>query len=258
MPKERECMLDEASIKAASKQFDLSLCFKLSMPRMGIRRITNMDLVPSLTELDLSGNRLERIEGLHGLESLKKLVLSNNEIARIEGLEMLDALETLQLQGNRISNLDDVQCLTALSCLRQFQLQVRGGEERNPICEHPAYRTAVRRMLPRLQTLDGERIVLADAALPNEAGNALSQLSFAEPEPWLKNFDWGDAGPGGKAGGRAAAGGQEPQLGTLQGSAEFDALVIECKRLSARAQTLIDDHRAHDAVKESARTFMRK
>ena len=168
-------------------------------------------------ELDLSQNSLKRIEGLHGLESLKRLVLANNEIERIEGLESLEALETLQLQarahthlrrhaarrarvalanarrsrhalslplqGNRVSNLDDAQCLTGLQCLRHFQLQSKSGEERNPMCEHPAYRTALRRMLPRLQTLDGERTVLADAALPKEASSALAELAFAEPEP---------------------------------------------------------------------------
>ena len=97
-------------------------------------------------------------------------------------------------------------------------------------------------MLPRLQTLDGERTVLSDAALPKEAASALDELDFAEPEPWLRNFDWGDAGSGSKKV-AAAASDAQGKLGTLKGSAEFDALVVECKRLSARAQTLIDDHR---------------
>ena len=49
MPREKETAMDESSIKAASKQFDLSCVFKLSMTRMGIRRIANLHLVPSLT-----------------------------------------------------------------------------------------------------------------------------------------------------------------------------------------------------------------
>jgi len=246
----RESVLDEASIKAASKQFDLSLVFKLAMPQMGIRRIANLDLVPSLTELDLSHNRIERIEGLQGLDSLKRLVLAGNAIERIEGLNSLEALETLQLQGNSISNLDDVQCLTGLQCLRHFQLQAPGGEERNPICEHPAYRSAVRRMLPRLQTLDGERVVLADAALPKGASGAAADLIFAEPEPWLRDFDFGEASEGGR--GSSASSKRQPlqnsaqqrDANDLKGAAEFDALVVECKRLSARAQSLIEDYKA--------------
>ena len=50
MPSSRDnTAITEASIKAASKQFDLSVVFKLSMARMGIQRIENLTLVPSLT-----------------------------------------------------------------------------------------------------------------------------------------------------------------------------------------------------------------
>lgn len=265
MPRETE--MDEVSIKTAAKQFDLSLVFKLTMPQMGLKRIANLHLVPNVTvrgergrtaepqgaaemqtrvapvsrraqELDLSGNRIGRMDGLSGLESLKRLVLANNEISRIEGVETLDALETLQLQGNRITNLDDAQCLTALPCLRHLQFQSHGGQDRNPMCEHPAYRSAMRRMLPTLQTLDGERALLADAALPRGAANALEAMTFAEPTPWLRDFDWGEE--------PAAAGGRAPgvQGVPIKGAAEFDSLLTECKRLSAKAQSLVEDYRA--------------
>ena len=230
--------MDEQSIKAASKQFDLSCVFKLNMPRMHLKRIENLSLVPSLTELDLSCNKISRMEGLDGLESLKRLVLSSNEIERIEGLESLDALETLQLQGNKITNLDDVQSLSSLPCLRHFQLQVRGGnaDERTPMCDHPAYRSALRRMLPQLQTLDGERVLLADAAMPKDAAAALAGLTFAEPEPWLKDFDFGDDGTG--------APGAIDSLSDLKSAQGFDAALTECKRLSAKADSLIEDYKS--------------
>jgi len=257
MPKEKDGVLDEASIKAASKQFDLSLVFKLNMPRMGIRRICNLDLVPSLTELDLSSNKLARIEGVAGLESLKRLVLANNDIERIEGLESLESLETLLLQGNRVSNLDDVNCIVNLPSLRHFQLASKGGEEKNPMCDHPAYRTAIRRMLPRLQTLDGENVKLTEASLPKELSGALDDLIFADPEPWLKDFDWGELAnepapaASAPAGRKSRSGGSNnkelPQKASsgppLKGEAEFDAVVVECKRLDAKAKTLIEDMR---------------
>ena len=94
----------------------------------------------------------------------------------------------------------------------------------------------MRRMLPALQTFDGERTVLADAALPKHAADALAELTFPEPESWLKDFDWGEDGADSKRGGAEA-------LGTLKGEPEFDALVTECKRLSAKAQTLVEDYR---------------
>ena len=240
-PKSGGSIITENAIKSASKQFDLSLVFRLSMPNAGLRRIENLDLVPSLTELDLSHNRIAKMEGFEGLESLKRLVLAHNEIPRLEGLETCESLERLELQGNRISNLDDVQCLVHLPCVRHVQLQVRGGppEERNPMCDHPAYRTAMRRMLPNLQTLDGERTMLADAALPQDAGDALQNLSFAEPEPWLKDFDWsGGEGLSKDAGSALGA------LGELRSAKSFEAALTECKRMSAKAASLIEDYQA--------------
>ena len=106
------------------------------------------------------------------------------------------------------------------------------------MCEHPAYRSAMRRMLPTLQTLDGERALLADASLPRGAANALEAMTFAEPTPWLRDFDWGEE--------PAAAGGRAPgvQGVPIKGAAEFDSLLTECKRLSAKAQSLVEDYRA--------------
>ena len=189
----------------------------------------------------MSSNNIARIEGLDGLESFKRLILSNNQIEKVEGLETCEALETLQLQGNRVSNLDDMQCLSGLPCLRHVQMQVRGGgaEERNPMCDHPAYRSAMRRMLTTLQTLDGERTMLADAALPQDAGDALQNLSFAEPEPWLKDFDWsGGEGLSKDAGSALGA------LGELKSAKSFEAALTECKRMSAKAASLIEDYQA--------------
>ena len=224
-------------MKKVTGQFDLSLAYKLSMPKMGLRRIENLDRVPNLTELDLSHNKLTRIEGLEGLESLKRLVLAHNELERLEGVDQLDALETLTIHGNRLTNLDDMQCLSTLPCLRHVQLQVIGAapNERNPMCEHPAYRSAMRRMLPQLQTLDGERTVLADAAPPRDAADALAKLSFADdPEPWFKDFDWDiDLG---SADGRG--------LGKLKSADTFNQALTECKRLSAKADSLIDDFKS--------------
>ena len=133
-------------------------------------------------------------------------------------------------QGNQISNLDDVQSLTGLQCLRHLQLQIAERDARNPVCEHPAYRAAMRRMLPRLQSLDGQRTVLVDATPPDDANSVLSGMAFPEPEPWLKDFDTNLSVPAATSPGEA-----------LQGSKDFDAIMVECSRLSARALTLVED-----------------
>ena len=106
----------------------------------------------------MSSNNISRITGLSELKQLKKLSLVGNELTKIEGLDGLTSLETVQLQGNKLAQLDDAQKLAKLPCLRTLRLHD------NPMCEHPAYWSAVRRMLPNLRSLDGEFSTLADAA----------------------------------------------------------------------------------------------
>jgi len=177
--------------------------------------------------VDLSYNRIVRIEGLDTLDELKRLNLAANEIDRIENVKLLNSLETLQLEGNNISNLDEVQALSKLPCLRNLSLRLGDGELRNPVCEHPGYYTAVRRMLPKLQSLDGERTVLADASAAEE--NPFDSLSLPTPTPWLKDFSFDLDAPS--------------KGGPLEGTQEFEQALTDCKRLSARAQSLIDDYK---------------
>ena len=54
--------------------------------------------------------------------------------------------------------------------------------------------TGARLLMRDLQTLDGERVLLADAAMPKDAAAALAGLTFAEPEPWLKDLILGTTG----------------------------------------------------------------
>lgn len=54
----------------------------------------------SIEEIDLSNNRISKINGLKKLKNLKRLYLKNNYIEKIEGLEDLENLELLDLSGN--------------------------------------------------------------------------------------------------------------------------------------------------------------
>ena len=53
-----------------------------------------------IEEIDLSNNRISKIDGLKKLKNLKRLYLKNNYIEKIEGLEDLENLELLDLSGN--------------------------------------------------------------------------------------------------------------------------------------------------------------
>ena len=96
--------ITDASIKTCSGQFDLESVFTLSMCRMGLRNIENLDGCSSLTHLDLSHNRIRKIEALDGLRQLKRLVLIDNEIESLCNVESLASLETLSLQAASAHN----------------------------------------------------------------------------------------------------------------------------------------------------------
>ncbi len=51
-----------------------------------------------ITHLDLSDNKIEKMEGLGNLTNLKYLWLNNNQIKNVEGLENLTNLEHLFLK----------------------------------------------------------------------------------------------------------------------------------------------------------------
>merc|ERR1712215_577869 len=52
--------------------------------------------------LDISHNRLRKIEGLENLPNLTRLYLVSNKIAKIENLESCTKLEMLELGDNKI------------------------------------------------------------------------------------------------------------------------------------------------------------
>ena len=135
------------------------------------------------------------------------------------------------LQGNKISNLDDVTCLAQLPCLRTVHFQtISDGavdpDETNPICNHPAYRPTVRRMLPSLKCLDGEWFDLVDA-LGDGDGDEGFALPEVKPAPWFNADDM------------QASLDAEPA--SIKGMEEFEQALTDCKRIGARAQELIDD-----------------
>lgn len=64
--------------------------------------ISHLDTLVNLEVLDLSYNRIRKIEGLSALCNLKRIYLVHNKIEKIDGLEALTKLEVLELGDNRI------------------------------------------------------------------------------------------------------------------------------------------------------------
>lgn len=108
----------------------------------------------SLTKLSLAFNQIRALPPSmrEELPELKELRLANNKISRIELNNLPYLLEILDLSNNLISTLDDIR---ALSCLKNLiQVSFKGC----PICTSlPCYKEEIRRLLPTLRILDGER-----------------------------------------------------------------------------------------------------
>ncbi len=73
----------------------------------------------SLTEADLSGNRIEDISALGGLTKLTRLSLNNNRIADVSALAKLTNLRELRLDNNAVT---DVSALAKLPNLETLSL----------------------------------------------------------------------------------------------------------------------------------------
>ena len=72
----------------------------------------------SLTELDLSLERISDIKPLQSLTNLTELGLDNNQISDIKPLQSLTKLTSLNLAGNPISDIKPLQSLTNLTVLQ--------------------------------------------------------------------------------------------------------------------------------------------
>ena len=61
-------------------------------------------------------------------------------------------------QENNIGNIGEVAHLVPLKNLKSVYFKNIDGSQRNPLCEHPSYRSSIVRQLPQLTILDGERL----------------------------------------------------------------------------------------------------
>eukprot|EP00347_Sterkiella_histriomuscorum_P021343 403334317 len=85
------------------KQFTNLKTLDLSFNKL--QKINNLDTLKELRELNLSYNRIETMENLNKLPNLRVLVLDHNKIKQLENLKYLRKLEILQVTGNLLEDL---------------------------------------------------------------------------------------------------------------------------------------------------------
>lgn len=195
-------------------------------------KIENLEECVNLQELNLSGNEIPSLDGLSRLHNLRKLTLTSNKISSLSGIEKCHALEHVLIQDNNISNVAEIQALIGLQNLKGLYLKNIDGSQKNPVCEHPSYRSSIMRQLPKLTVLDGERLkhsstLYADApAAPSSA----PQVVIPESKPWLADFTWGDE--------------DGVDVDTLLGGVQrrFDTLNQEARKLNSAAVSLLSHY----------------
>ncbi|CAM5083713.1 unnamed protein product [Natator depressus] len=132
----------------------LEKCHSLTYLSLAHNRITTISGLKNLPIkiLCLCSNQIEKITGLEDLKVLQNLDLSSNKISSLEGLEEHDLLEVINLENNQISELGELEYLEDLPLLRVFNLL------RNPVQEQTEYWLLVIFMLLRLTELDQRKI----------------------------------------------------------------------------------------------------
>ncbi len=181
-----------------SGEFDLESVYKLQLCRMNIRTIENLENCTNLQELNLSGNDIERIEGLERLHNLRKITLTTNKITSLAGLDKCENLEHILIQENNVGNIGEFTQLLGLKNLKSLYFKNIDGTQRNPLCEHPSYRSSIVRQLTQLTILDGERLKHANTVYSDApaAPSSAPAVVIPESKAWLGDFSWDDDGGG--------------------------------------------------------------
>ena len=176
-----ELSLFDANVGSLAELNDLPLMTGLRSLNLHANRVSqigqHLERQTRLTYLNLSSNRLERMEGLHTLGELQVLDLSCNLIRMIDGLaaspklrrlllgyNQLESLaglvqchggplECFEAPGNRIALLRETEYLRGFAQLREVTLSRNG--QANPLCDQPGYQQHVIALLPVLRVLDG-------------------------------------------------------------------------------------------------------
>ncbi|KFM24177.1 Dynein light chain 1, axonemal [Auxenochlorella protothecoides] len=128
----------------------------------------------SLETLSMGRNCLKRIENLEGVApTLRQLWISYNSIEKLVGIEKAPGIRVLYASNNKIRDWLEIERLTALPDLEELLLAGNPlHSEAAAAGNLTAYRLEVLRRLPHLKKLDGIPIEVEE----KEAARALPRL----------------------------------------------------------------------------------
>lgn len=145
-------------LKSRTGEFDLESIHFLDLNGMGLCDICCISECMGLLHLDVRNNNISSLDSLSALKLLETLNISNNNLSTLEGVQELSNLSSLNVAGNIIRSIDSLACLSKLEKLTTLRLQDAVENLSNPVCLSENYKKAVCSLLPKLKTLDGERV----------------------------------------------------------------------------------------------------
>ena len=89
----------------------------LDLSKRGIQDLSPLRSLTGFKLLNLSGNRIERVDGVSDLRDLAVLILSKNPLRTLDGIESLTLLKELEIQDSKISDLSRLKGLRELRTL---------------------------------------------------------------------------------------------------------------------------------------------
>jgi internalin A len=108
--------LNLTQITPLFRNFDFLV--KLNLSDNKIRKMENMDEMTELVELNIRNNLITKIEGLHNCAKLEYVKMSNNRVKDVRGIRMLDTLKVLKLLDNPLDNCTELHLMSR----KHFQL----------------------------------------------------------------------------------------------------------------------------------------
>ena len=117
----RSLVIDDNLVTSIAGVAGLKFLKTLSISNNKLEAIGGLDDLP-LETLDLSGNAIKKLENLEKLPSLVNMNMADNQIETLDGLDKLEKLQILNMGGNRVKSILEVQNLTANEYLRELTL----------------------------------------------------------------------------------------------------------------------------------------
>ena len=147
-------------------------CRHLSLSTNNIERLTGLAGLDHLEILSAGRNCLKRLDGVEPVApTLKELWVSYNALEKLAGVERCLELRVLYASNNKIKDWSEIDRLAGMAHLEDLLLVG------NPLCGHDeaGYRAGVLKRLPQLKKLDGkiilgeERLGTSTAATPSSS-----------------------------------------------------------------------------------------